>query len=431
MPTTDTSATRSQLVFAALPSGRVHRWCTGGHRRVGIDGRRAGVDHFRAVGEDVYADLLTNNFIAMHATVLYRRDVLLELGGFDETLRRCEDYDVYLRLARRYQIASHPEIIAEYRQHGRNMSANSEAMLGTVLQVHEQHRSLEQGRRQAWHTGRRHWIAYYQTHKTVEQDGEGVSGAMSRTLKRIGRSVLRRAKKPFQGTRLHHLVLRRRGLWPPPFGAIRFGDLDSTRPISVDFAYDRGTPIDRYYIENFLESRSADIAGHVLEIAEDTYSKRFGGEKITKQDVLHLNLEDPPVTIIGDLTQPGVMPDNSFDCIILTQTLQMIFNLEEAVTRLHAALKPGGVLLLTVPGITQLEAGEWGAAWCWSFTQVSVRKLFGLSFAADAMEITTHGNVFGAIAYLAGAALEEIDRKKLDLVDLTYPMIVTLRAQKR
>ena len=405
----------------------------GGHRRIGLDGERLGKDHYRAAGEDVFADLLVTNFIGMHATVLYRRSVLSELGGFDEQLSRCEDYDLYIRLAKRYPVASHPEIIAEYRRHGSNMSNNSAEMLQGTLAVHERHALQPQKhRRQAWHAGQQAWRAWYGAHLPARRHQGGLRGTMENLLHRVRRSLIRRAKAPFLGSRLHRLYQRHfRHRWPPAFGDIRFGDLGSVEPASRDFGYDRGNPVDRYYIENWLQSKSADVQGHVLEVSEDAYSKRFGGAKVTKQDVIHLNLPDPPVTIVGDLTQAGVMPDNTFDCIIITQTLQMIFNLDDAVARLHAALKPGGVLLLTVPGITQLERGEWGEAWCWSFTERSVRELFGKVFPLDAMEITTFGNCFSAVAYLFGAALEEIDTRKLDPRDPTYPMIVALRAQKR
>ena len=403
----------------------------GGHRRIGVDGRPLSADHVRAAGSDVYADLLITNFIGMHATVLYRRDILLEVGGFEEAFRMSEDYDLYLRLARKYSVVSHPEIIAEYRRHESNMSRNNSKMLQAVLTVHERHREqVQRHRRQAWHRGQRNWKECYKPESPIVRR-KGMRGILSQLLHRIARSVVRRAKNRFRGGRLHRIVARYRRKWPPMVGAIRFGDFASQTPLSYDFGYDRGTPVDRYYIENFMSDRSEDVAGHVLEVAENTYSLRFGGSKITKQDVLHLNLVEPPMTIIGDLTQPGILPDNTFDCIILTQTLQMIFNLNDAVTRLHAALKPGGVLLLTVPGITQLERAEWGDAWCWSFTQTSIRKLFEPSFGAEGLTITTHGNSYAAITYLFGAALEEIDRTKLDLVDTTYPVIVTLRAQKQ
>jgi SAM-dependent methyltransferase len=212
--------------------------------------------------------------------------------------------------------------------------------------------------------------------------------------------------------------------------AVHFGPFGTTRPISLDFGWDRGTPIDRYYVENFLALKTADVRQRVLEIGDDTYSRRYGGSKITKQDVLHLDLKHPKATLVGDMTQPDVLPDDAFDCILLTQTLQLIFDLEKAVGRLHAALRPGGVLLLTVPGISQIDRGQWRDNWCWSFTEVSIRRLFERHFGPE-MEIKTHGNVFAATAFLQGAALEEVDRAKLDIHDPAYPVVITLRAQKR
>ena len=111
----------------------------GGHRRIHANGQPAGSDNYEAVSDNPYTDLLSGNHIGMHATVLYRREVLLALGGFDESLRRCEDYDLYLRIARQFAIASHSDIIAEYRWHGQNMSSNAEEMLEAVLQVHSRY----------------------------------------------------------------------------------------------------------------------------------------------------------------------------------------------------------------------------------------------------------------------------------------------------
>src|SRR5438094_3360732 len=47
---------------------------------------------------------------------------------------------------------------------------------------------------------------------------------------------------------------------------VRLGTLRPTSPISTDFGYDRGTPIDRYYIEAFLSHHRSSIRGHVLEV---------------------------------------------------------------------------------------------------------------------------------------------------------------------
>ena len=169
----------------------------------------------------------------------------------------------------------------------------------------------------------------------------------------------------------------------------------------------------------------------MLEVGDDGYSRRFGAGGITIQDVLNRYPGSPKTTLAGDLTQPGVLPEGAFDCILLTQTLHMIFDLPLAADRLYAALRPGGVLLLTVPGISQVDRGEWGKDWCWSMTSTAIRKLFMPFFQEASMTIETHGNVFAATALLQGIALEEVDRAKLDVQDEAYPVIVTLRAEKR
>jgi SAM-dependent methyltransferase len=215
----------------------------------------------------------------------------------------------------------------------------------------------------------------------------------------------------------------------PPVGSVRFGDLDRVTPISRDFGYDRGTPIDRYYIEAFLQRHAADLRGRALEIGDDSYCRRFGGGCITQQDVLHVS-SSAAATIIGDLSQPGLLPEAAFDCMVLTQTLHLIFDMRAAVAEIHRGLKPGGVVLLTVPGISQIDRGEWGESWLWSLTRQSALRLFADVFGAENVEAEAFGNVFAATAFLQGLALEEVDRSMLDVVDQSYPVLVTVRARR-
>src|ERR671915_317906 len=65
----------------------------------------------------------------------YRRRVFASVGGFDSTVDASADADMYMRLARRFAVCSHEEVVAEYRQHGVNMSSNPARMLKASLTV--------------------------------------------------------------------------------------------------------------------------------------------------------------------------------------------------------------------------------------------------------------------------------------------------------
>jgi hypothetical protein len=133
---------------------------------------------------------------------------------------------------------------------------------------------------------------------------------------------------------------------------IDLGRLDQLTPVSTVFGFDRGTPIDRYYIEKFPLKNQADIHGVVLEIGDSEYTKKFGKDKVTRSEILHAVTGNPRATIIGDLSTGAGIPENFFDCMILTQTIQFIYDVKSAIRHSYAALAPGGVLLVTVGGIS-------------------------------------------------------------------------------
>lgn len=220
----------------------------------------------------------------------------------------------------------------------------------------------------------------------------------------------------------------------PPVGVIRFGDLRRLTPISRDWGDDRGGPIDRHYITGFLDRNRAAVHGRVLEIAEDVYARWFGDDRVTQIDVLQYQEgEHPRATFTGDLTNAPHIPSDAFDCVILTQTLQLIYDLRAAVATVHRILKPGGVALVTVPGITPVNRHDresWGNYWCWSFTALSVRTLFEERFGAEQLRIETFGNVLAAAAFLYGIGRTELTRAELDHRDPDYEMLITLRAEK-
>jgi SAM-dependent methyltransferase len=237
------------------------------------------------------------------------------------------------------------------------------------------------------------------------------------------------------GARLLLPVSTRRRLvrltrWPP-VGRVRFGSLRRLKPISRDWGLERGQPIDRYYIEGFLARQAADIQGCVLEIGDNTYTRRFGQERVSDSVVLHVAEQKEHVTLIGSLTDPGSIPTAAFDCLIVTQTLQLIYDVPTAVRTIHQALKPGGVALITVPGISQIsryDMDRWGHYW--SFTTRSVAELFAAVFPLDHLQIKAHGNVLAAVSFLHGLAAEELAPKELDWIDPNYELLITLRAVK-
>ena len=217
----------------------------------------------------------------------------------------------------------------------------------------------------------------------------------------------------------------------PPVGRVTPQSLWRLRPISRVYGLDRGQPVDRYYIERFLEANANDIQGRVLEVADNRYTVRFGGNRVTKSDVIHIEAGYPNVTFVADLSKGDGLPDDLFDCIICTQTLPFIFDLNGAAHTLHRILKPGGILLLTLPGITKISSYDierWGHFW--SFTSQSAQRLFSDYFAPPRLTVKTVGNVLSATAFLHGLASHELSQTELEYHDPEYQLIITLRAEK-
>jgi len=240
-------------------------------------------------------------------------------------------------------------------------------------------------------------------------------------LQRTARRILSRS------TRRH---LARLAVWPP-VGWVRFGHLRRLKPISSDYGNSRGLEIDRYYIEKFLSEHSADIRGHVLEIKHNTYTLRFGGERVTKSDVLHKVQDNPEATLVADLTHADHLPADTFDTIIFTQTLQFIYDHKTTLATLHRILKPEGVLLATTPGISQIIREDfdlWGEYW--RFTSLSARLIFEKIFPEELVTVHAYGNVLAAISLLQGLAREDLKSSELDATDPDYEILIAIRAVK-
>ena len=221
----------------------------------------------------------------------------------------------------------------------------------------------------------------------------------------------------------------RRARATPRVGSLDLGDLGTTRPVSPGFGFERGEPLDRHYIDRFLGSHAGDIRGRVLEISEDRYTRRFGGDRVESIEVLHVEEGNPQATIVGDLTDAPHIPDASFDCVICTQTLLLIWDVRAAIATIHRILAAGGTALVTVPGITRgcrEEAEAWGDYW--RFTKQSAQRLHEEAFGEGAVEVTTFGNVLTAAAQLHGIASGELQPEDLDVHDPDYEVLIGVRA---
>ncbi|MFQ5678553.1 MAG: methyltransferase domain-containing protein [Gemmatimonadota bacterium] len=226
---------------------------------------------------------------------------------------------------------------------------------------------------------------------------------------------------------------RRLHLQWPPTGYVRFGHLRRLTPISPIFGFERGQPIDLYYIARFLQAHADDIRGRALEMGDDTYLRRFGGSRVSRADVMNM-VPSPQATIVADLARPDAeLPQSAFDCIVFTQTLPMIFDLRTALGHLHRMLKPEGVLLLTSPGIARVGRRLGRDAWgeYWRVTGPGAERLLRETFPGAEIRVTTYGNVLAAISYLHGLAAEELTEAELDRVDPDFEVIVAARVLKR
>jgi hypothetical protein len=212
---------------------------------------------------------------------------------------------------------------------------------------------------------------------------------------------------------------------------VRWGSFRRLAPQSQLFGFDRGTPVDRHYIEAFLARHQDDVRGTVLEVGDRKYTLRFGHGKVTTSDVLYPETGNPETTVVGDLQTGMGIDHDRFDCVILTQTLPFIYDARAAVRHVFASLRRGGVVLATVPGISQVsrfDMNRWGDYW--RFTDASALRLFAEEFGDDNVQVVTYGNVLTATAFLHGLAAEELRPNELDQVDTDYQVIIGIRAQK-
>jgi SAM-dependent methyltransferase len=234
-------------------------------------------------------------------------------------------------------------------------------------------------------------------------------------------------------------ALKRRIRTRPAIGKVDFGSLRRLTPIDANYGFGRGTPVDRYYIDQFLreratghDGRESPIRGRTLEIGDTRYLEAFGDpDRLETIDVLDVSIDNPRATVVADLAEAPQLTDESYDCVICAQTLLLIYDVRAAIATLHRILRPQGTLLLTTPGISQIcrpemdETGDY-----WRVTTLSLRRLLEEAFPAEDLIVQAYGNVLTASCFLYGIAAEELHPRELDHRDPDYELLIAAHAVK-
>jgi hypothetical protein len=207
------------------------------------------------------------------------------------------------------------------------------------------------------------------------------------------------------------------------------GSLRRTTPLSPNWGFDRGSPVDRYYIEKFLQDHAHDIRGRVLEMKDSGYTERFG-KRVVHCDVLDIDPANSRASMRADLANADHLASDQFDCFVLTQTLQFIFDTRSAIRHACRLVRSGGTLLVTVPAVSRIERSGGFQTDYWRFTVASCSLLFAEVLPSSHVTVRSYGNVLSSIAFLAGMAAEELSPRELDVHDQFFPLIVTIRATK-
>jgi glycosyltransferase involved in cell wall biosynthesis len=376
--------------------------------------------------------LLLQNRGQNPAGFLVRHEIVKEVGGFEEAFPSLyEDQVFWTKICLKAPVFVSGQCWYKYRQH-----PESSCALATTAQVYR---------------ARSAFLNWFQGHLSVQgAKGTKLWHVLQRELwlhrHPVLQYLLKRSWQPVEIRELLKHVARRalparvyqwlKSRWRgdeycPLVGRVRFGSLRRIKPINHNWGFDRGLPIDRYYIERFLSVHASDVRGRVLEIGVRTYTHRFGGDRVCRSDVLHVAAGESKATVVADLTCADHVPSDSFDCIILTQTLQFIYDVRAALQTLFRIMKPGGVLLATFPGISQIsryDMERWGDYW--RFTSRSSRRLFEEVFPSEQICMETYGNVLTAMAFLHGLAAEEVRQGELDSHDPDYEVVIAVRAVK-
>ena len=203
--------------------------------------------------------------------------------------------------------------------------------------------------------------------------------------------------------------------------------------LSNDYGDSRGTPITRFYIQDFFLNLNHFDWGNCLEFGDNRYIKQFG-KNVTENHTFKFSnkFKHHDNIFYGDLTKFSTLPEKKFDLIVCTNVLNFIFDVKSAIRGIHRMLKKNGKCIVTVDGpsshISRFDMERWGDFW--RFTNLSAKKIFEqLNFKVE--KNITYGNPYACSAQLNGFSTQDIDQSKLFPSDQDYQLLIALYLTKK
>jgi peptidoglycan/xylan/chitin deacetylase (PgdA/CDA1 family)/glycosyltransferase involved in cell wall biosynthesis len=349
----------------------------------------------------------------IHSASMFRRHAWVILGEFDETLTSLEDYDFFLRMLKnggRAALIEYPLLIRVMREDALYRRVRTqEVHVESMTRIIEKH------------------VDVFGFHVA---DALYARESLLSTLARTYRQALSRWEDDW--ARLESLKERAADLRrsTDANGHVDFGDFRRTAPFSRNWGYERGTPVDRPYIEQFLERHAVDIRGRVLEVKDAEYTNRFGGAQVTRSDIVDIDPANTRANVISDLRRAANIASDTYDCVILTQTLHFIDDVQAAISECARILRPGGVLLATLPCVSRVYLEDGQGEDFWRVTEGGAMKMFSSVFSSKEVEVRAYGNVLASLAFLYGLGAEELTDSELSAADPYFPVVVGVRARK-
>ena len=372
-----------------------------------------------------FPELLVEDTVCTAA--LTRREAMMDVGGFDTEMPVAgyEDWDAAISLVEKGHYGTIiPDFLFRYRIRSGSMTSvctqpkNHSRLFEYLL---SKHRSTYEGRSKAVIALLEDRIGAFQESLAVATPRPSISADASALDEILALEDHRKS--------LEDLAHRATAVPGDKSANLDWGSLRKTEPVSRAWGLDRGTPVDRYYIERFLDQHAAAITGSVLEVKDPGYTS-VHGRGVTATEVVDIAPDNIDATLIADLSIAGSLPAEKFDCFVLTQTIHVIYDIESVVRSAHETLRPGGVVLATLPCMSRVDYESGLGGDFWRFTAASASRLFGDAFGGENVEIAAFGNVLACTAFLQGIAAEELSREELDKHDPYFPLVVGVLARK-